>query len=116
METDKLFAPGQSEIVLNPAQRRTRTGAIALAVALHLIVIGTIVYMPRHKPVRVSVAHEGGITAFVNVATPVGTTGVKPAASKPKPTPAPKALAVMPTKIAPANAVDAPGAQQVAGI
>ena len=115
VDTDQLLALGQRQIILNPAQRRIRSSAIAAAVALHLIVLLAIIFVPRHQPVRVSVAHAGAISAFVNVATPVGTTGVKPAAPKPKPKPAPTAPAVMPTKIADSIA-DSAGAQQAEAV
>ena len=78
---------------MNPAQRRIRTAAIAAAVVLHVIVLTMLVYAPRHAPVRVSVTHEGGISAFVNVApTPSGTTGARPTTT---PRPVTKAPAVV---------------------
>ena len=89
-----------------------RAAAIGVAIAAHVLVLGILIYMPRHKPVRMTVAHEGGISAYVNVAMPVGTTGVRPAAPRPKP--APKAPSVMPADITPSTA-DASAAQEAAG-
>ena len=49
-----MLTLGQDEIAMNPAQRRIRTAAIAAAVVLHVIVLAMLVYVPRHKPVRVA--------------------------------------------------------------
>src|SRR5258705_12279978 len=112
-ETDQVLTLGQDEIVTNPAQRRIRTAAIAAAVVLHVIVLAMLVYVPRHNPVRVSVAHEGGISAFVNVApAPTGTTGARPT---PAPRPVTKAPAVVTPTQMPASIAEAPASEQQAG-
>lgn len=97
--TDKLLSLGQDEITLNPAVRRVRTEAIAGTVALYLIILAAIFFIPWHKPERVTVTHPGSISAYVNVmtTTPVGTTGARPAVAKSKP--APKAPSVMPVEM-----------------
>jgi TonB family protein len=112
-DTDKVLTLGQDETVMNPAQRRIRTAAIAAAVVLHVIVLAMLVYVPRHKPVRLSVAHEGGISAFVNVApTPTGTTGARPT---PTPRPVTKAPAVVTPTQMPASIAEAPASEQGSG-
>jgi TonB family protein len=111
-DTDKLLDFGQHHTAVDPRTLRVRAVTISAAIALHVIVLGTLIYTPRHKPVRVSVAHEGGISAFVNVAMPVGTTGVQPAAPKPKPVP--KAPAIVPAEM-PATLADSAAAQGAPG-
>jgi protein TonB len=99
--------------VLNPAARRIRTIAIAAALVVYAIVLAVLIYVPLHKPVRVSVAHEGGISAFVNVApTPTGTTGARPT---PTPRPASKAPAVVTPTQMPASIAEAPASEQGSG-
>lgn len=112
MDTDKLLTLGQHEDAGDPVRRRIRASAVAAAVIVHAAVLVALIYMPRHKPERVSVAHEGGISAFVNVApVAVGTTGTRPVS---KPRPAPKAPAAAPAQIA-ASIADAPAAGQDTG-
>ena len=99
--------------MLNPAARRIRTIAIAAALVVYAVVLAVLIYIPFHKPVRVSVAHEGGISAFVNVApTPTGTTGARPA---PTPRPVTKAPAVVTPTTMPASIAEAPASEQEAG-
>jgi len=93
--------------------RRIRTEAIVGTVVVYLVILAAIIFVPRHKPVRVTVAHEGAISAYVNVmTTPVGTTGVRPAAAKPRPVP--KAPSVMPVQM-PASTADSSAAQEAVG-
>jgi TonB family protein len=80
----------------SPAQRRILRGAVAAAVALHVIVIAMFVWRLHTKPVRVTVAHQGSIGAYVNITpAPAGTSS----ASRPLPEPRPVSL-----KSAPKNA------------
>jgi TonB family protein len=89
--------------------RRVRTEAIAGTVALYLIILAAIIFIPWHKPVRVTVDHPGSISAFVNVASlPAGAaTTPRPAA---RPRPAPKAPVEAPTTMA-ASTAEMPGEQ-----
>jgi TonB family protein len=99
--------------VLNPAARRIRTIAIAAALVVYAVVLAVLIYIPFHKPVRLSVAHEGGISAFVNVApAPTGTTGARPAPSL---RPVTKAPAVVTPTTMPASIAEAPASAQDAG-
>jgi TonB family protein len=96
--------------VLNPAASRIRAIAIAAAVVVYAAVLAALIYLPLHKPVRVTVAHEGGISAFVNVApTPTGTTGARPT---PTPRPVAKAPAVVTPTQMPASIAEAPASEQ----
>src|SRR6185295_10058468 len=111
---EQILSLGDVEISRNPAQRRILRGAIAAAVVLHLMLLALFIWKPRTTPVRVSVAHQGSISAYVNVApAPAGTTG----ASRPVTKPRPVALATA-AKAAPEEPVsnESTGAgQQVAG-
>jgi TonB family protein len=99
--------------VLNPAARRIRTIAIAAALVVYAVVLAVLIYVPLHKPVRVTVAHEGGINAFVNVApTLTGTTGARPT---PTPRPVTKAPAVVTPTRMPASIAEAPESEQGSG-
>ena len=77
---------GEVDIARNPAQRRILRSAIACAVVLHVVLLAMVMWRPRTTPVRVSVAHEGSISAFVNVApAPAATSGVSRPATRPRP-------------------------------
>jgi protein TonB len=81
--TDQVLALGQREIARSPVNRRIRSGAIAAAVVLHLIVFAILVRTPRPSPVRVGMAQQDGISAFVNVTpVPTGTSGIQQPAKK----------------------------------
>jgi TonB family protein len=110
MDTDKLLSLGQDEITLNPAVRRVRTEAIAATVALYLIILAAIIFIPWHKPVRVTVSHPGSIGAFVNVTTsvPAGAAASPRPAARPRP--APKAPVEAPEMLA-ASTAEMPGEQ-----
>ncbi len=83
---EQLLSLGDVEISRNPAQRRILRGAIAAAVVLHLILLAVFIWRPRTIPVRVSVAHQGSISAYVNVTpAPAGTTGAPRPVTKPRP-------------------------------
>jgi TonB family protein len=80
----------------SPAQRRILRGAVAAAVALHIIVIAMVVWRPHTKPVRVTVAHQGSISAYVKrMSAPAGTS------SAAQPVPEPRRVSL---KSAPKNA------------
>jgi TonB family protein len=111
-DTDKLLDLGQHNLTVDPRTRRIRAAAIGAAIAVHVLVLGALIYIPRHKPERVTVAHEGGISAFVNVAMPVGTTGTRAPAARPRPVP--KAPSVMPAELRASTADSAP-AQESSG-
>ena len=64
---EQFLTLGDVEIGRNPAQRRILRGAIAAAVVLHLMLLGVFIWRPHSTPVRVSVAHQGSISAYVNV-------------------------------------------------
>jgi TonB family protein len=90
--------------------RRVRTEAIAGTVALYLIILAAIIFIPWHKPVRVTVDHPGSISAFVNVTTSVpgaAATAPRPVA---RPRPAPRAPVEAPETLA-ASTKEMPGEQ-----
>jgi TonB family protein len=100
--------------VLNPAARRIRTIAIGGALVVYAVVLAVLIYIPLHKLVRVTVAHEGGISAFVNVApVPTGTSGTRPSVARPRPV-VTQAPSVMPVEM-PASIAEAPGSQESTG-
>jgi protein TonB len=83
---EQILSLGDVEIARNPAQRRILRGAIAAAVVLHLMLLTVFIWKPRTTPVRVSVAHQGSISAYVNVApAPAGTTGAPRPVTRPRP-------------------------------
>jgi len=110
MDTDKLLSLGQDEITLNPAVRRVRTEAIAGTVALYLIILAAIIFIPWHKPVRVTVSHPGSIGAFVNVTTSVPAGAAASPRTVARPRPAPKAPVEAPATMA-ASTAEMPGEQ-----
>ena len=68
------------------AQRRILRSAIAAAIALHLILLAVLVWRPHTPPVRVTVAHQGSISAYVNITpAPAGTTSAPRPVTKPRP-------------------------------
>jgi TonB family protein len=68
------------------AQRRILHGALAAAVALHLILLAVLVWRPHTPPVRVTVAHQGSISAYVNITpAPAGTSSAPRPVTKPRP-------------------------------
>ena len=84
--TEQLLTLGEVDIARNPAQRRILRSAIACAVVLHVVLLAILIWRPRTTPVRVSVAHEGSISAFVNVApAPAATSGVARPVTRPRP-------------------------------
>jgi TonB family protein len=96
--TQQFLSLREADITRNPAQRRILRGAIAAAVVLHLILLAVLVWRPRATPVRVSVAHPGSISAYVNIRpAATGTTGTARPVSKPRP-----------VKLAPASAAAEP--------
>jgi TonB family protein len=104
---------GQREIASNPAHRRILSGAIAAAVVLHLVVIVVLVRTPRHTPVRVGIARQDGISAFVNVASvPAGTTGARPTVSRSRAVN--RAPADAPAAVMPVATDQLPGSEQPA--
>jgi len=81
----ELFSLGD-DIARSPAQRRLLRGAIAAAIALHLVVFSAFLWKRHTDPVRVSVAHQGSISAFVNVTPkPAGTASAPRPIAKPRP-------------------------------
>lgn len=113
IDTDKLLSLGQDEITLNPAARRVRTKAIVGTAALYLIVFAALLFVPWHKPVRVTISHPGSIGAFVNVTSvPAGAAASPRPVAKPRP--APRAPVEAPTTMA-ASTAEAPGAEQAVG-
>jgi TonB family protein len=70
----------------SPTQRRILRAAIAVAVVLHLIALAVLMWRPRTTPTRVSVAHQGSISAYVNITPkPAGTTGAPRPVTQPRP-------------------------------
>jgi TonB family protein len=107
---DQLLTLGDVEIARNPAERRLLRGAIAFAVALHVCVFSMLWWWPHRTPMRVSVARQGSISAYVNVLpAPAATSGGPPAVSKPRPIKIALAAAA-PKEEAVSN--ESPGAQQ----
>ena len=83
---EQFLSLREADVARNPAERRVLRGAIAAAVVLHLILLAMLVWRPHSTPVRVSVAHPGSISAYVNI-TPAatGTTGTPRPVNKPRP-------------------------------
>lgn len=83
---EPFLALGEVDIVRNPAQRRILRSAIACAVVLHVVLLAILIWRPRTAPVRVSVAHQGSISAYVNVMpAPAGTSGTPRPVTRPRP-------------------------------
>jgi TonB family protein len=73
------------DIGRNPAERRILRGAIAAAIALDLILLAVLVWRPHGTPVRVAVAHQGSISAYVNITpAPAGTSSAPKPVTKPR--------------------------------
>jgi protein TonB len=106
---------GEVEIARSPTQRRLLRSAIAAAVVLHLIVLAVLIWRPRTTPVRVSVAHQGSISAYVNVVpAPAGTAGAPRPVAKPRPVSLATAAKVAPPEPV-ANESTGSAGQEVAG-
>ena len=74
-----------AEIGTEASERRNLPSAVTIAAGLHLLFIGALLWMPRYTPARVTVAHQGSIAAYVNVApAPAGTTGAQQPVTKPR--------------------------------
>jgi TonB family protein len=83
---EQFLTLGEAEVARNPAQRRILRSAIACAVVLHVALLAILIWRPRTEPVRVSVAHEGSISAFVNIVpAPAATSGVSRPVTRPHP-------------------------------
>jgi len=111
----QLLTLREVDIGRNPAQRRTLRGAIAAAIVLHAIALAVLVWRPHTTPVRVTVAHQGSISAYVNIAPAAApTTGAVP---RPVTKPRPVSLASAPKapEPEPASNESAGPAQNVAG-
>jgi TonB family protein len=84
--TESLLTLSEVEVSRSPAQRRILRGAIAAAVALHLAILAVLIWRPHMAPVRVTVAHQGSIAAYVNVVpAPAGTAGASRPVARPRP-------------------------------
>jgi TonB family protein len=84
--TEQLLNLREIELGRNPSQRRILRGAIAAAVVLHLVLLAVLIWRPRTTPTRVSVAHQGSISAYVNITPkPAGTTGAPRPVTQPRP-------------------------------
>ena len=82
----QLLTLGEVELDRNPTQRRILRGAIAGAIALHVALLALLIWKPHGTPIRVSVAHLGAISAYVNVApAPAATSGPARPVAKPRP-------------------------------
>ena len=93
--TEQFLTLGEVDIARNPAQRRILRAAIVCAVVLHAVILAVLVWRPHTTPVRVSVAHAGSISAFVNVVpAPAATSGVSRTVTRPRPV----SLAAAPAK------------------
>jgi periplasmic protein TonB len=69
----------EADIARTPAQRRILRGAIAAAVVLHALALAVLIWKPHTSPVRVTVARQGSISAYVNITpAPAATTGAAP--------------------------------------
>ena len=74
------------EIGRNAAQRRILRSAIAAAIAIHAILLAVLIWRPHTRPVRVTVAHPGSISAYVNITpAPAGTSSAPKPVTKPRP-------------------------------
>jgi TonB family protein len=82
---EQLLSLRAAELPRDANQRRNLSGGVVAAIALHVIVLAALVWVAQRPPVRVAVAHEGSIAAYVNVApAPAGTTGVARPPEKPR--------------------------------
>lgn len=67
------------------AQKRLLRGGIAVAVAVHALLLAVLIWRPDTTPVRVTVARQGSISAYVNITpAPAATTGARPKVAKPR--------------------------------
>jgi TonB family protein len=74
-------------VTMIPQHRRVKAAFYAVAVLLHIAVIAVLIWVVRHRPVRVASAGPPNGTIAAYVPGPVGTTGAKPRPA-PKKTPA----------------------------
>jgi TonB family protein len=110
---EQFLSLREADIARTPAQRRIFRGAIAAAVVLHALALVVLIWRPHTSPVRVTVAHAGAISAYVNI-TPAAaaTTGAAP---RPVTKPRPVSLAAAPKAAEPQPASnESTGAQDVA--
>jgi protein TonB len=91
---EQFLSLREADVARTPAQRRILRGAIAAAVVLHALALAMLIWRPHTSPVRVTVAHQGAISAYVNI-TPAAaaTTGAAP---RPVTKPRPVSLAAAP--------------------
>ena len=91
---EQFLSLREADIARTPAQRRIFRGAIAAAVVLHALALAVLIWRPHISPVRVTVAHQGAISAYVNITpAPAATTGAAP---RPVTKPRPVSLAAAP--------------------
>jgi len=91
---EQFLSLREADIARTPAQRRIFRGAIAAAVVLHALALAVLIWRPHTSPVRVTVAHQGAISAYVNITpAPAATTGAAP---RPVTKPRPVSLAAAP--------------------
>lgn len=91
---EQFLSLREADIARTPAQRRLFRGAIAAAVVIHVIALAVLIWRPHSTPVRVSAAHQGSISAYVNITpAPAATTGAAP---RPVTKPRPVSLAAAP--------------------
>ena len=112
---EQFLSLGEVEIGRTPTQRRILRDAIAAAVVLHAIALAVLIWRPHTNPIRVSVAHEGSISAYVNIIpAPAATTGAAP---RPVTKPRPVSLAAAPkaAEPQPASNESTGAAQNAAG-
>ena len=109
---EEFLSLREADIPRAPAQRRIFRGAIAVAVVLHALALAVLIWRPHTLPVRVTVAHQGAINAYVSITpAPAATTGAAP---RPVTTPRPVSLAAAPKAAEPQPASnESTGAAQV---
>jgi protein TonB len=91
---EQFLSLREADIARTPAQRRIFRGAIAAAVVLHALALALLIWRPHTSPVRVTAAHQGSISAYVNITpAPAATTGAAP---RPVTKPRPVSLAAAP--------------------
>jgi protein TonB len=88
---EQFLSLREADVARSPAQSRVLRSAIVAAVVLHAVVLALLIWKPHTNAVRVSVAHQGSISAYVNITpAPAATTG---AARRPVTKPRPVSLA-----------------------
>jgi len=110
---EQFLSLREADIARSPAQRRIFRGAIATAIVLHALALAVLIWRPHTSPVRVTVAHAGAISAYVNITpAPAATTGAAP---RPVTKPRPVSLAAAPKAAEPQpTSNESTGAQNVA--